>query len=285
MWIKSINISRLIRFSLSAIFVLSALGKLIDHTVSALSLSQLFGMSITTAAFVVVLWSVCETGLAVLAWKQPVPWIILTVPVALIVVTLFSYWRGIDCGCFGSLPFLSRFSFGAHLLLLGGMLLGIYHLTASTTKIFTTIQENVVGKMPQIPRWAGWAALAMMVLAFLTLPFTISTSRATYSAGNSLVDWTATETAIANRSTVLIDARPVYQYVMGHLPGAINIPYDSENLVELVDKHSLKKQPVIVYCSSAHCSAAERLAEKLHILGCNMVSIYPGGWEDWVLNH
>ena len=160
MLLESINISlnRLIRFSLSAIFVLSALGKLIDHTVSALSLSQLFGMSVTTAAFVVVSWLVCETGLAVLVWKQRVSWIILTVPVALIIVTLFSYWHGIDCGCFGSLPFLSEFSFDAHLLLLGGMFLGLYYLTTSTTKNIAEMQDNA-SKMPQTPRWTGWAAL------------------------------------------------------------------------------------------------------------------------------
>jgi rhodanese-related sulfurtransferase len=139
--------------------------------------------------------------------------------------------------------------------------------------------------MPQQTlRWTGWAALAMMVLAFLTLPFTSSKSLIAHSADGSLVDRTATETAIANRRTVLIDARPVYQYVMGHLPGAINIPYDSGNLVELVDKHSLKKQPVIVYCSSAHCNAAEILTKKLRILGCDKVSIYLDGWEDWVRN-
>jgi rhodanese-related sulfurtransferase len=286
MWLESINLSlsRLIRFSLSAIFGLSALGKLIDHTVAALSFGQLFGMSVTTAAFVVVLWSVCETGLAVLVWRQQMSRIILTVPVALIVVTLFSYWHGIDCGCFGSLPFLSQFSFGAHLLLLGGMFLGLYYLTTSTTKNIAEMQDNA-GKISQPPRWTGWAALTMMVLAFLTLPFTISNSRAANSAGSSLVDRTATETAIANCSAVLLDARPVYQYVMGHLPGAINIPYDSENLVELVDEHSLKTLPIIVYCSSSHCNAAELLAQKLRDLGCLKVRIYSGGWEDWILNH
>ncbi|MGH7457132.1 MAG: rhodanese-like domain-containing protein, partial [bacterium] len=99
------------------------------------------------------------------------------------------------------------------------------------------------------------------------------------------VDRASVETAISTIKAVLIDARPEFQYQFGHIPTAINIPYDSENLVELVDKHFLKKQPIIVYCSSAHCNAAELLAQKLSILGCNKVSIYPGGWEDWALNH
>ncbi|MDZ7359346.1 MAG: rhodanese-like domain-containing protein [candidate division KSB1 bacterium] len=69
---------------------------------------------------------------------------------------------------------------------------------------------------------------------------------------------------------------------VGHLPNVINIPYDSNNLPELIDKHALKNQALIVYCSSAHCNAAEVLAEKLRVLGCKKVSIYPGGWEEWV---
>ncbi|MDZ7362387.1 MAG: rhodanese-like domain-containing protein [candidate division KSB1 bacterium] len=237
-----------------------------------------------SAEFAIILWSVLEIVLALVVWHRQLLQIILIVPLVLLGVTVFSSWYGFDCGCFGSLPLLNRFSFGAHLLLLVGMFLGLYYLTTSTTKNIAETQDNA-GKMPKTPRSTGLAALAMMVLAFLSLPFTISSSRAAYSADNSLVDRTATETVIANRSAVLIDARPSYQYVMGHLPGAINIPYDSENLVELVDKHSLKKQPVIVYCSSARCNAAELLAKKLHILGCNKISIYPGGWEDWVLNH
>jgi len=69
---------------------------------------------------------------------------------------------------------------------------------------------------------------------------------------------------------------------MGHLPGAINIPYDAENLPELIEKHSLKENTLIVYCSSAHCNAAELLARRLGALGCRRVRVYPGGWEEWI---
>jgi rhodanese-related sulfurtransferase len=122
----------------------------------------------------------------------------------------------------------------------------------------------------------------MMLSAFLTLPFTSSDSRASNHLSNDTVDQTAVETAIANHSAVIIDARPDFQYELGHLPGAINIPYDGDNLVELVNTHALKNQALIVYCSSAHCNVAEVLAEKLRGLGCVKVGIYPGGWEEWV---
>ncbi len=121
-----------------------------------------------------------------------------------------------------------------------------------------------------------------MLSDFLTLPLTSSENQAQISAQNESVGRVDVKAAIANHSAVIIDARPDFQYELGHLPGAINIPYDSENLVKLINTHSLKNQALIVYCSSAHCNAAELLAEKLRGLGCTKVQIYPGGWEEWV---
>jgi rhodanese-related sulfurtransferase len=271
------------RFLVSAIFTLSALGKLFDHTASALSNSRLFALPYSIAETTTIVWSIFEAGLMVLIWRPRISRIILAVPSALLGVTLFSYWRGLDCSCFGSLPFLDQLSFGAHLLLLGGMFLGLYYLTISKTEKETPqVQDGQTATIPQSPNWIGLAGVVMMFSAFLTLPFTSSDSRASNHLSHDTVDRGAVEAAMVNHNVVLIDARPDFQYELGYLPGAINIPYDSDNLVELVNTHSLKNQTLIVYCSSAHCNAAELLAEKLRVLGCKKVSIYPGGWEEWV---
>lgn len=193
-------------------------------------------------------------------------------------MTIFSHWRGLDCGCFGSLPYLSQFSFGGHLLLLAGMFLGLYYLTASPKAAKVTEDDQSSGTL----HWTGLAGIVMIASAFLTLPFTYSDSQAKIFAQNDTVDRVFVEAAIANHSAVIIDARPEYQYKFGHLPGAINIPYDSDNLVELVNAYFLKNQALIVYCSSVHCNAAELLAKKLRELGCKKVSLYLGGWEKWV---
>jgi rhodanese-related sulfurtransferase len=199
-------------------------------------------------------------------------------------ITLLSHWRGIDCGCFGSLPFFSQFSFNAHLLLLGGMFLGLYYLTtpSKAEKATPQAKDSQTATISEMSSWAGLAGVVMMLSAFLTLPFTSSDSRASNDSFNNTVDRADVEAAIANHSAVIIDARPDFQYELGHLTNAINIPYDSNNLVELVNAHSLKNQALIVYCSSVHCNAAEVLAEKLRELGCKKVSLYPGGWEEWV---
>lgn len=265
------------RILLSAIFILSASVKLLDYPTSISKLNQLFETSDIIAGIAAVILSIFEAFLAVFVWKPRLSRIILVVPAILLGVTIFSHRRDLDCGCFGSLPYLSQFSFGGHLLLLAGMVLGMYYLTASPKAAKAHEDDQRFKTL----RWTGLAGIVMMVFAFLTLPFTSSDSQAQISTQNETVDRAFVEAAIANHSAVIIDARPEYQYELGHLPGAINIPYDSNNLSELIDKHALKNQALIVYCSSAHCNAAELLAEKLRGLGCTKISVYPGGWEEW----
>ncbi len=279
MTIKSatVKLDGLLRLFISAILIFSVFGKLINTSVSISNLGQLFGIPSTIAITVTISWSLLEVILTVLIWQTRVSQVTLVVPVALLAVTFLSRWRDLDCGCFGSLPYLSQLSFGGHLLLLGGMFLGLYYLTVSPKA--EKVTEN--SQSFRASYWTGFAGIGMMLSAFLTLPFTSSDSRTFNHLSHDTVDRSAVETAIANHSAIIIDARPGFQYELGYLPGAINIPYDSDNLVELVNTHSLKNQPLIIYCSSAHCNAAELLAEKLRELGCKKISIYPGGWEDW----
>ena len=87
---------------------------------------------------------------------------------------------------------------------------------------------------------------------------------------------------VVGHSLSVLNLRPLFAipYVISEI--VVIIPYDSDSLSTLIEKHSLKNHALIVYCSSAHCNAAEVLAEKLRRLGCKKVSLYPGGWEEWL---
>ena len=104
---------------------------------------------------------------------------------------------------------------------------------------------------------------------------------ATTSGEIVTVDRIAVEKAISKHNAVIIDARHAFQFELGHIPFALNIPYNTKNLNHIVQKHSLKNKWLIIYCSSVNCNAAEILAEKLLELGCKNVRVYPGGWEEW----
>lgn len=168
------------KFLLSSIFLLSALGKFINLASSASSLAQLTGLTSVLANVANLFWSIGEVGLAILIWRQKLSRVVLFLPLLLLGITLFSQTRSIDCGCFGSLPYFSQFTFGGHLLLLIGMFLGLYYLT-TTSKVEKATPETKVSqtaKLSETPSWTGLAGVVMMFSAFLTLPFTSSDHRA-----------------------------------------------------------------------------------------------------------
>jgi len=87
-----------------------------------------------------------------------------------------------------------------------------------------------------------------------------------------------------DNKAVFVDARPSYAPEAGRLTGAVSIPIDTpsgkrhEALAD-VDKNA----PIVVYCQRSACSYAEAMAVRLISDGFLNVSIYRGGWDDWVV--
>ncbi len=80
---------------------------------------------------------------------------------------------------------------------------------------------------------------------------------------------------------VLVDALSLISYAASHLPGAINMP------PERVDELAPRRIPdlaaeVVVYCSSATCTASVDAAERLLELGYENVRHYAGGKRAWI---
>lgn len=228
-----------------------------------------------------------ELLLSVLIWWR-VHISFLVMPIAFWAIFLISYLKGADCGCFGSLSLFRQMSpMGelGHFLLLSGFFLGLFYLleVKEELKSQTQTKPREVSSFSS-SRHFGVTAIVLMLLAFVPWPISFSQNHNSSHDPAFFVDHNYLEAVISYRNAIIIDARPESEYEMGHLPEAINIPYDSdsEKLVDLINRHSLKKQTTIVYCSNAHCNAAELLAEKLHSLGCEKVRIYLRGWEDWV---
>ena len=156
MFLSISNIGLLTKLVFSIIFALSAIGKLIDPVAAALSLSRLFYLSPEVAQTVVILFSIIEIGIAVLVWWAWMARFILIIPLLFIGVLIHSYFQGIDCGCFGSLPFLSQFSISGHILLLIGMILSLWFLA----KIRSLVQLRKIQLKTALHLYNGSASLA-----------------------------------------------------------------------------------------------------------------------------
>lgn len=90
--------------------------------------------------------------------------------------------------------------------------------------------------------------------------------------------------ALAVRERVLwIDARAPAAYQAGHVPGAVNITEAAWEalLPNFIDAWN-PGQPVIVYCDSTACGAAQSLARRLvREFEATNIHYLQGGWEAW----
>lgn len=186
---------------------------------------------------------------------------------------------------FGSLPFLSQMSLGAHLLLLAGLFLGIVFLINSTKPEQETEEGSESQQFFQpaeLISFTGYLALAMMLAAFFSLPFSAQHNQVrNYPTIYQMVDRSFVEKAISNDNMMIIDARPEFQYAMGHIPKSLNIPYHTAYLDSLLQRFALTEKLLILYCSDSRCNTADILAKRLQDSGCKKIASYAGGWKDW----
>lgn len=101
-----------------------------------------------------------------------------------------------------------------------------------------------------------------------------------------------------DNASVLIDAREVPRYrgeeepidpVAGHIPGAINVPWqqfvDVENRMLPIEQQRLVWQKLVlppspvVYCGSGVTACVDLLS--LAMIGVESAKLYPGSWSDW----
>jgi rhodanese-related sulfurtransferase len=79
-----------------------------------------------------------------------------------------------------------------------------------------------------------------------------------------------------------VDVRDPDRYDAGHLPGAVNLPFDAA--VEMVAAHNLPfpaNDQVVVYCDSEACQLSTLLASMLVRADCVRVGVLEGGWPAW----
>jgi rhodanese-related sulfurtransferase len=88
------------------------------------------------------------------------------------------------------------------------------------------------------------------------------------------------------RDAVFVDARFAADFEQGHLEGAINVPVDANDVDLQNSLTSVSKNAnIVVYCQSAGCQFAEKVALRLMKDGFSDLAVYRGGWMDWRTKH
>jgi rhodanese-related sulfurtransferase len=94
--------------------------------------------------------------------------------------------------------------------------------------------------------------------------------------------------AIDNKATdvTIVDVRLAKDFAKGHIPGAINLPYDQYATFEGTEPEfpGLRKDGYnYVYCYTADCNLAQKAARKFALLGYPVKEVVGGfaAWRDY----
>jgi rhodanese-related sulfurtransferase len=121
---------------------------------------------------------------------------------------------------------------------------------------------------------------------FLAYPRAVRALQKTHAANFIPKISTGKAARLLGDGTLFIDARLTPDYQAGHLAGAINVPVDANDLVRHEKVKTIPRNaPIVVYCQSAACKFAEKVALKLVDDGFSRVSVFRGGWMEWASKH
>jgi rhodanese-related sulfurtransferase len=90
------------------------------------------------------------------------------------------------------------------------------------------------------------------------------------------------ETLNAGDGTPVINTLPEDAYHKKHIPHTVNVPQESADFVNRVERMTQSKaDPVVVYCAKLSCDSSTKAAQKLESAGFTNVYEFEGGVEEW----
>jgi rhodanese-related sulfurtransferase len=78
-----------------------------------------------------------------------------------------------------------------------------------------------------------------------------------------------------------IDAREPALYVAGHIPGAVNLPFEQVTKFESQFSKMPSGDLYVLYCDGGDCHLSKDLAEYMQGRGYKRLAVYEGGWLEW----
>jgi len=91
--------------------------------------------------------------------------------------------------------------------------------------------------------------------------------------------------SLYNNNVLFVDARDYVEYEIGHIKGAISLPYFEFDEYKSGLQSISKNTPLVVYCDGRDCDLSIMLGDKLFEMGYKQVYIFFGGWIDWQDNN
>jgi rhodanese-related sulfurtransferase len=88
--------------------------------------------------------------------------------------------------------------------------------------------------------------------------------------------------SLFKKGVLFIDARDESDYLVGHITGSLNIPFEDYDNYKQKLEEIPKEKPMVIYCAGTECDLSPLLANLLFEQGYKKVYVFFGGWVEWL---
>jgi len=85
---------------------------------------------------------------------------------------------------------------------------------------------------------------------------------------------------MAQDRVILVDVRDPQSFADGHMPGALNVPFD--HIPNYVDAWKKDTRLLVTYCACTNETTAARAVVDMNAFGITNAKALLGGWNEWV---
>lgn len=86
--------------------------------------------------------------------------------------------------------------------------------------------------------------------------------------------------AFFDKGALFVDSRHAYDFSLGHVKGAMNIPLQEQE-AKIAALDLPLDRTLVVYCDGADCNSSLEIGSKLSIAGYRNVKVFFNGWQAW----
>lgn len=84
-----------------------------------------------------------------------------------------------------------------------------------------------------------------------------------------------------SHQALFIDSRSREEFRKGHIPNALNLPYEEADSTLLQSRSLSQEKILVVYCDGEECQSSVHLGRKLSQMGYSQIKVFFGGWKEW----